>query len=182
MDILFIELINVALLIESAFLYFLFDNKFKLLFMNWEKSIKEKYIFHIFSSILDFISSDEIVEESLISVTIANSPIFDYSKFRKSLEEKIKTEKDKIIKISKGIEEMEKIEEGMEQMSSYAQNSKYLNFGILPFPIIALFLPHNVSNVLLGISLGLETISLYFIVYSYFVYRHIINKISSYSK
>lgn len=179
MNILFIDLLNIVLFIEAIILYFIAIRRIELLSSKWDSSIKEKYLFSIFRSILDFISSDEIIEESLMGVTLANSSAFNLSDFKSFLESKIKNEKDKILKISKGIEELERIEREIARISYYIQNSKYINLSILPLLLLPLLLPHNISNVLLGISLGLEIISLYFILYSYFIHKGIINKISS---
>lgn len=179
MDKLPVIILSLVLFMEAIILYFLVNIRIGKFLIKWDNTLKEKYLFNIFNAILDFISSDEIVEETLIGTTISNSGIFNLSSFRKFLETKINSEKDKILKIGKQIEEMEKIEKELSKISSYIQNSKYANLAVAPFLLLPIFLPSTISDVLLGISLGLEILSLYFSSYSYFSYKSILNTVSS---
>ncbi|AWR97870.1 hypothetical protein DFR86_10180 [Acidianus sulfidivorans JP7] len=169
MNALFVELLSVIFLIEANVLYYLIIRKYIKLSTTWTK-LKDKYLINIFSSILDFISSDEIIEQSLVSSTLN----LKTESFKKFLEDNIKNEKDKILKMAKYIEDMEKIEKDISKIFSYTQNSKYLNISSILFLIIALITSKivvEISNEVLGTLLGLELISIYFSLYSYFIYK-----------
>ncbi|ARM76653.1 hypothetical protein [Acidianus manzaensis] len=159
--------LSTILFVEAIVLYFIITSKYEKIVYNWGE-YKDKYLLDVFSSLIDFISSDEIIEQSLINSTLD----LKSDNFKEFLETKIKEEKDKILKISKSIENIENIEKDISKILSHIQSSKYLNIAIIPLLISFLLVPYDeISNLLLGISLGLELISIYFSLYSYFIYK-----------
>ncbi len=171
---LIVNLLYVSLLLETSLLFYFVTRKLNKLSSIWKDS-RSFYLLKIFSEMIDLLSSTDLLDDGIIG---ANFNIKSEA-LQKFLENEVKGVGDKIKLLNNYISSMENIDSYVSGISSNVKEIFYIILASIIF-FALYFLPFfSFNSLFLGFSLGLDIISMYYIIYSYLLYRDVIKKIAN---
>ncbi len=162
--------LSAILLIEFASSYYVLMKKFI--------PIREKYgeirkllLLRVFKSLVEFLGSEDLLEESMISssLNISDEDFMDY------FEGKLKSIKDGLSYLNKSMEVLERFEVKFRKVQVFFNEVKYLigiAFSLMVASLLLLLAgvgetsTYYVPVVMVGISMGLEVLGLYYTILS----------------
>jgi len=166
-----VQTFDALFLIEFVTIYYLLNRKVSNLKIN-KDTIKQLLLLNTFKSIVDFIASDEIVEQGIMGSTL---DIKD-KQFMRFMEDKIKKISADVRILSNSIYLLENFEEKSNKMISYCNDIKYMVLSsMLMLAITLIPFGDNFIILTLGFVIGLEIIGMYYSILALILYREIKN-------
>ncbi|BDC17160.1 hypothetical protein [Acidianus sp. HS-5] len=166
------NLVYVSLLLETSLLFYFITRKLGKLSSLWKDS-RSFYLLKIFSEMIDLLSSTDLLDDGIIG---ANFNIKSEA-LQKFLDNEVKGVGSKIKLLNNYISSMENIDSYVSGISSNVKEIFYIVLASIIF-FALYFLPlFSFNGLFLGFSLGLDIISMYYIIYSFLVYRDMMKKI-----
>ncbi|MCI2414805.1 MAG: hypothetical protein MPF33_06105 [Candidatus Aramenus sp.] len=158
------------LLIEFVSSYYVLMKKF-LPIREKYREIRKLLLLRVFRSLVEFLGSDDLLEESMVSssLNISDEDFMDY------FEGKLKSIRDGVSYLNKSMEVLEGFEVKFRRIQVYFDEVKYLigiAFSLMVASLLLLLAGVGGTNayyvpiVMVGISMGLEVLGLYYTILS----------------
>ncbi len=166
-----VQSFDALFLIEFATIYYMLNRKISSLKINRD-TIKELLLLNAFKSIVDFVASDEIIEQGIIGSTLDMKD----KQFVRFIEDKIKKISQNVKFLSDSITLFEKFEEKSNKIIAYCNDIKYMMLVSMLMLVITLVpLDINFNILILGFVIGLEIVGMYYTVLALTLYHEIRN-------
>ncbi len=157
------------LLLEFSLSYYVLTRKFSPIKGNYWK-IKKLLLLRVSKSLVEFLGSGNLLEESIISSSLNISD----EQFISYFEGKLKSIKDRVNYLNESLNVLDKFESDFRRVQTYFDEVKYLVGIALLLMVVGLLLmlvgvgggDYYVPTIKVGISLGLEIMGIYYTILS----------------